>query len=257
MCGFTESYTAESGGKWDIWHIKTDSSGNIERENLFGGTGYENCWSMCRTSDGIVMAIAYNLGSLMGTRDDLLLVKTCNNGNIIVNVLFEESGRQIPIFIAETEDGGFIICGRTGNPDSTATDSLLIKISAFDNHRPTKPDTPTGPTEGKPNIEYTFTTSATDPDGDDISYRWDWGLGPENYSDWFDTGEASHSWAKKGKYDIRVMVKDEYGGESDWSDILTINIPRDKVNSNPFLHFLQNHPKLFPLLQKILQNLGL
>jgi hypothetical protein len=255
MCGFTESYTAQGGGNWDIWQIKTDSSGNMEWENLFGGTGYENCWSMCRTSDGIVMAIAYNLGSAMGTRDDLLLVKTCYNGNIIVNFLFEESGRQIPIYIAETDDGGFIICGRTGNPDSPATDSLLIKISAFDNQRPDKPDTPIGPTKGSPGVEYTFTTSGSDPDGDDITYRWDWDDG--TISDWLNTTEASHTWDVKDNYDIRVKTKDEHGGESDWSDAHTIAIPRNKIVNKPLLQFLQCHPNLFPTIQKILQILGL
>jgi len=251
MCGFTKSYTAEGGGNWDIWQIKTDSTGNIEWENLFGGVGYENIWGMQITSDGgLILPIAYNLGGMSGTRDDLLLVKTCNNGNIVVNVLFEESGRQIPIFIRETDDGGFIICGRTGNPDSTTTDSLLIKISAFDNQRPNKPDTPSGPTEGKPETEYTFTTSATDPNGDDISYKWDWGDG--NYSDWIDTGEATYSWDEKSDYNIKVMAKDEYGGESDWSDPLTITIPRDKAINIPILQFLRSHPNLFPLLQKLL-----
>ena len=256
MCGFTNSYTAEGGGKWDIWQIKTDTSGNMEWENLFGGTGYENCWSMCITSDGgLIMAIAYNLGSLMGTRDDLLLVKTDEMGNIIVNVLFEESGRQIPIFIAETADGGFIICGRTGDPDSVGTDSLLIKISAFDNQRPDKPDTPTGPTKGTPGLEYTFTTSGTDPDGDDITYRWDWDDG--TISDWLNTTEASHSWDVQYNYDIRVKTKDEHGGESDWSDPHTIMIPRSKIVNRPLLQFFKSHPNLFLILQKILQNLGL
>jgi hypothetical protein len=129
MCGFTTSYTAEGGGIWDIWQIKTDSSGNMEWDNLFGSTGYDNTWGMQITSDGgIIMAIDYQQGN-----DDLLLVKTDEMGNIIVNVVFVETGRQAPIFIRETNDGGFIICGRTGNPDNPTTDSILIKISAFDN----------------------------------------------------------------------------------------------------------------------------
>jgi len=154
MCGFTTSYTAEGGGAWDIWQIKTDADLNMEWENLYGGTGYENCWGMQLTSDnGIVLAIAYNLGSLMGTREDLLLVKTDEMGNIIVNVLFEETGRQIPIFIRNTTDGGFIICGRTGSGDDTSSDSILIKISNCENQRPDKPDKPEPTNAPKPTNE--------------------------------------------------------------------------------------------------------
>jgi hypothetical protein len=68
---------------------------------------------------------------------------------------------------------------------------------------------------------------------------------------------ASHIWNKKGTYLIKVKTKDVLGKESDWSDPLSINMPRNKVINTPFLNYLQNHPNLFPILQKIIQRLGL
>jgi len=73
------------------------------------------------------------------------------------------------------------------------------------------PDTPdlSGPTSGKTGIEYTYTTSTTDPDGDKISYGWDW-EGDKVVDEWtglFDSGEtaaSSHSWDIEGTYEIRV-----------------------------------------------------
>jgi len=46
-------------------------------------------------------------------------------------------------------------------------------------------------------------------------------------------------------------------GESDWSDPLTVTIPRDKAINRPLLlQFLQSHLIMFPLLQKLIQQLG-
>ncbi|HEC77215.1 MAG TPA: PKD domain-containing protein [Thermoplasmatales archaeon] len=93
---------------------------------------------------------------------------------------------------------------------------------------PNKPDKPEGTTSGKKGIEYSFTTSATDPDGDDIYYLFDWGDG--SVTDWlgpYKSGEkvnASHSWDKRGTYEIKVKAKDEYGSQSEWSEPLEIKI---------------------------------
>jgi hypothetical protein len=92
------------------------------------------------------------------------------------------------------------------------------------------PDTPsiTGPTQGAKNIEYTFSSVTTDPDGDQVYYRFDWGDG--NASDWLGpyasglTITATHSWSDLGTYDIKVRAKDTYGALSNWSEPLPISI---------------------------------
>jgi len=93
---------------------------------------------------------------------------------------------------------------------------------------PNKPDTPSGPTNGIVGVEYTYTSSTTDPDGDDVYYLFDWDDGTD--SGWLgpydsgDTVEASHTWTEGGLYDVRVKAKDEPGAKSDWSDPLTVSI---------------------------------
>ena len=99
------------------------------------------------------------------------------------------------------------------------------------NNPPLKPSTPSGPNSGKPGVQYMYTTSTTDPDGDMIYYKWDWGDG--NFSNWLGpfnsgaTATATYSWAQKGDYNIKVKAKDVYGAESDWSDPLPITMPLD------------------------------
>jgi len=60
--------------------------------------------------------------------------------------------------------------------------------------------------------EYSYTRSATDPDGDQVYYLWDWGDG--NTSGWlgpYASGQAvtiTHTWEKGGSYEIRARAKD-------------------------------------------------
>ena len=95
------------------------------------------------------------------------------------------------------------------------------------NTPPDTPDTPEGPDEGEIGIEYNFTTITTDPENDDVYYMWHWG---NELSDWlgpYDSGETveiPHIWNVPGDFDIKVMAKDEAGEESNWSDVISINI---------------------------------
>ncbi|MCX6664300.1 MAG: PKD domain-containing protein [Euryarchaeota archaeon] len=122
---------------------------------------------------------------------------------------------------------------------------------------PTKPTTPQGKREGTIGQNYTYSTSSTDSDGDQISYVFDWGDG--SISGWLGpytsgvTCEAKHIWNIKGNYDIKVKAKDIYGAESSWSDPLPITMP---YSYNPILQFLellfQYFPHAFPLLRQLL-----
>jgi len=117
----------------------------------------------------------------------------------------------------------------------------------------TQPDKPTiiGPSSGKPGKPYSFTASTTDPNGDQISYLWDWGDG--NFSEWLDTPEATYTWEQEAKFNISVRAKDIYGAESDWSEPLSFSAPKNKPYINtPFLNFLENHLHMFPLLRQLL-----
>ncbi|MGB2770136.1 MAG: C25 family cysteine peptidase [Candidatus Zixiibacteriota bacterium] len=103
--------------------------------------------------------------------------------------------------------------------------SLVI---AGDSEKPAKPATPMGETEGGVELEYTYTSSTTDPDGDSLYYLFGWG--DETYSEWLgpyasgDPVEASHTWADTGSYEITVIAKDENGVFSESSDSLFVNI---------------------------------
>ncbi|KYK27468.1 hypothetical protein AYK20_02640 [Thermoplasmatales archaeon SG8-52-1] len=102
---------------------------------------------------------------------------------------------------------------------------------------PTKPD---GPEILGQFAEATFSTSAIDPEGEDVYYKFNWGDG--TYSEWVgpyssgETGEASHSWADYGEFEVKAIAKDINDIQSEWSEpavvTIIVNEPPEKVTIN-------------------------
>ena len=135
---------------------------------------------------------------------------------------------------------------------------VLVSTTYVAPGAPNAPSQPNGITTGKINTEYTYNTSTTDSEGDQIYYWFDWGDGTN--SGWteegFDSGETatvSHIWRTQGSYNIRVRAKDSEGLQSSWSDPLSITMPKNKAKNLPFLGFMENHPRMFPILRHSLE----
>lgn len=112
-----------------------------------------------------------------------------------------------------------------GSGDLQIDVTIMIEGS---NSPPETPSTPSGETNGSTGIEYTYTTSTTDPNDNDVSYWFEWGDGSN--SGWvgpFISGEtvsASHIWSDAGTYNVKVKAKDTFGAESGWSSSLPVTI---------------------------------
>ena len=93
---------------------------------------------------------------------------------------------------------------------------------------PDRPVKPAGPTQGAVGYEYTFSTSSTDPDDDNLYFMWDWGDGET--SAWmgpYTSGEicdASHIWNDEGTFEVKVKARDENFAQSEWSESSSIEI---------------------------------
>ena len=116
---------------------------------------------------------------------------------------------------------------------NTSTTGPLWYFKTRFNEPPETPEPPSGPTNGTARVEYTFYTTTTDPDNDQIYYMWDWGDG--NFSEWIGPytegkiASASHIWNQSGEFKIRVKVKDILNYESNWSQPLTITIVKPEI----------------------------
>jgi hypothetical protein len=123
---------------------------------------------------------------------------------------------------------------------------------------PNAPIKPSGPTNGNIGTTYNYSTSTTDPDEDNLYYLFDWGDG--TYSGWqgpYTSGatvSADHKWKKQRNYEIKVIAKDENGVIGEWSESLTVTMPRDKETYNTFFFWLLEQ---FPFLSLFIQTLEL
>jgi hypothetical protein len=90
------------------------------------------------------------------------------------------------------------------------------------NGAPSTPAIPTGASSALVNTAITFSTSATDPNGDtSLQYRFDWGGGV--LSSW-GAASQSRSWAAAGQYAVKAQARDSLGLESAWSSARTVTI---------------------------------
>ncbi|PNX49105.1 MAG: hypothetical protein BV457_02390 [Thermoplasmata archaeon M9B1D] len=120
--------------------------------------------------------------------------------------------------------------------NNTGSDSVTVHYG--ENNAPQPPTKPSGPEDGEINIDYTFATSSSDPNGDDISYGWDWN-NDSSIDEWtvfYNSGElvqTSHSWSIPGTYTFKVKAKDTNGDQSSFSPIATIIITANNPPNKP------------------------
>jgi len=253
----TSSFDVTSPSKWNIWLHKFDSNGNELWNRTYGERNQgDSTWGMDKTTDGgFVIAATKNHNGFATPKDSIWIFKTDENGNVEWSTLYGGDKTERGYNAQQTTDGGYIVSGATESSGAGSWDGIIIKYSAFDNNRPNKPETPTGDKRGEPETEYTFTSTASEPDGEQIYYRWDWGDG--TLSDWLgpyssdEECSATYSWAEEDKFDIRVIVKDEHGGESDWSDPFTFSTPKNK-DMNLFPILIWRLIERFPFLESLL-----
>ncbi|MBE3089012.1 MAG: VCBS repeat-containing protein [Actinobacteria bacterium] len=165
---------------------------------------------------------------------------TWTSNNISGNVNIELYKGSVPVYAIETNTPNDGYASWTISSSTTPDTDYKIKITSVDGTvsdfsdsyftivAPPEPLTIDGPSWGLINRNYTFCINVTNPDGNNLYCKWDWGEG--NITDWlgpYASGEticASYAWSQKGIYGIQVKVKDAYGLESNWSNPHVITI---------------------------------
>ena len=108
----------------------------------------------------------------------------------------------------------------SGN-ESGYSNQVSYSVAAA-NGAPATPATPTGASSALVNASITFSTSATDPNGDSLEYRYNWGDGV--ISGW-GMANQSHSWPAAGSYTVKAQARDSHLAESaTWSSAKTVTI---------------------------------
>ncbi|WP_339700746.1 T9SS type A sorting domain-containing protein [uncultured Marixanthomonas sp.] len=128
-----------NNGVFDYWIVKIDSSGTIEWEKSYGGSGLDIAASIDQTEDG-----GYIIAGQSGSNDgdvsenkggnDYWIVKIDSSGTIEWEKSYGGSNGDSPTKIKQTSDGGYIVTGSSASNDGDVTgnngdfDIWLIKI---------------------------------------------------------------------------------------------------------------------------------
>jgi len=176
-----------------------------------------------------------NAGNIVGIYGVILGSGNVSNPGTLVNILLTAKS-TIGSSLLNLYDVG--VTNETEYVPITVNDGNVTIQGA--NNTPNKPTVPYGPTLRKIGQSGSYSTSATDPDGDQVQYRFDWNANGGNYySSWTTlsasghTNGLSHSWDYAGTYVIKAQARDEHGYESVWSDPLTVVISSSGENQPP------------------------
>jgi uncharacterized repeat protein (TIGR01451 family) len=131
--------------------------------------------------------------------------------------------------------------------------STALSVSISGNAAPSQPSV-TGPSSGKIGMSHTYTASASDPNGDQVYYWFDWDDGAN--TGWLgpyasgQSASASHVWSTQGSYSIKVKCKDSHGEESTWTT-LTVTMPKYRFSGfDGLLRLFEDYPLLYRILQE-------
>ncbi len=82
-----------------------------------------------------------------------------------------------------------------------------------------------------------YSTYATDPNGDQVKYTFDWGDGLTADTGLVNSGtrsSASHAWIAAGTYKVKAMATDSKGASSGWSRSLAVTMTPNNPPNAPY-----------------------
>ncbi len=123
--------------------------------------------------------------------------------------------------------------------ENTSEWSLPLYFVITQNLPPNLPSIPSGPSVGYTDTFYLFSSSAIDPEGENVAIRFDWG--DEDTSEWSDPVPnrapvlRAHFWSYPDTYYVRAQAKGVSGEITEWSQehqIIILNIEKFNFQNN-------------------------
>ena len=127
VTGSTRSF---GGNGPDVYLIRTNAAGDTLWTKAHDGGPDDIGYSVAVTSDGGFI-IAGETNSIGAGGTDAYLIKTDALGDTIWTRAYGGTDDDLAYSVAPTDDGGYIIVGKTASYGAGAADVYLIKINAF------------------------------------------------------------------------------------------------------------------------------
>ena len=137
IAGSTESFGA---GYVDAYVVKVDSDGGLQWDEAFGGESDDKGYSVQLTAEGGYI-VAGDTKSFGAGQDDIWLFEVDSDGGILWDQTLGgaviDNGRHIQ----GTDDGEYVIVGRTWSFGAQGGDAWLVKLSAEEPETETETET--------------------------------------------------------------------------------------------------------------------
>jgi hypothetical protein len=129
LAGYTDSY---GDGGFDFYLVKTDSSGNQNWTQTYGGSGDDLAYSLVQTRDG-GYALAGYTDSFGAGYYDFYLVKTNSAGTEQWSKTYGGPGDDEASSLIQTSDGGYALAGWTDSFGGGGYKFYLVKTDSSGN----------------------------------------------------------------------------------------------------------------------------
>ena len=127
-------------GNEDIWCVKVNSTGKLQWQKSFGGTGDDRSYKINATNDGGYIIAGYTVsfnGDVVGNHGntDAWILKISSTGTLQWQKCYGGLNREEAQGISLTTDGGYIFVGNSNSSDGDVTlnngkgDVWVVKIS--------------------------------------------------------------------------------------------------------------------------------
>jgi len=146
IVGYTSQtfWTTDIYGGKDIQIAKLDSLGNFQWQKIIGGSNDDIANSVQQTIDGGYIVAGYSSSNdfdISGNHgnNDCTIVKLNGNGNIEWQKCIGGVGNEIAYNIKETNDGGYIVVGKSNSNDGFLVNNnggyefLIVKLDSLGN----------------------------------------------------------------------------------------------------------------------------
>jgi hypothetical protein len=129
-------------GNYDVYVVKTTSTGIVEWQKTIGGSNYDVGTSVSQTTDNGYIISGYTSssdGDIISNFGffDCLVIKLDALGNIQWNRTYGGSGFDSALDLVQTNDGGYVVAAYSGSSDGQVTQNLgdsdiwIVKIDVL------------------------------------------------------------------------------------------------------------------------------